>query len=52
MRGVTSLEGTNNVLFVLEVVLLVVETDRSASSGCFENFSSYYISLWSFPSSC
>lgn len=34
MRGVISLEGTNSVLFVLEAVLLVVETDSSASSRC------------------
>lgn len=36
MRGVISLEGTNSVLFVLETVLLVVETGSSASSGCLE----------------
>lgn len=34
MRGVISFKGTNSVLFVLEVVLLVVETNSSASSGC------------------
>ena len=34
MRGVTSLAGTKSVLFVLETMLLVVETGSSASSGC------------------
>lgn len=34
MRGVISFKGTNSVLFVLEVILLVVETDSSANSGC------------------
>lgn len=34
MRGVIPLEGTNSVLFVLETVWLVVETDSSAGSGC------------------